>query len=467
MSIAWEYVDGQRRLPEGFFGPPEERGEDWPDDPELRAAVEWFIELLGHDEWERKRTEVAEFFYSSPEEKVTFDSRGRYFDSSDTFAWYLFHAEAFLDYVWHYEPMTGSKAVPVFKALGQRMDLLKAIPNVEERARRIFGSERSQPNGGLFELLVASKYAELGATVSFKPEQPGIAKTHDLDVELSGRKFAVECKRMDAGDYAESERARARVLWGPVANQFVRLRRSVFCNANFLVPLEDVPDDYLLSKAHEFLSGDASNLIWNDEIGWGGIGNVDLAPLNQHLEDYDVLIDGTLFHEFIAGVYIRNASIIQTTRHMTDASPRHMSECDLAIMLRWASVSHDSIERKARDITRHLARANEQLPDDCDAIVHIGFDAVDRAEVEVRRRQRIFETVNNFDPGDKRLCRVYCHWFAPESPPHEAWAYDETVNWFDFVPDMPQNFAGAMTVVMPESADFREGVHWEPSDQTP
>jgi len=33
--------------------------------------------------------------------------RGRFFNDSDTFGWYLFLAEAFLDHVWNYEPLFG------------------------------------------------------------------------------------------------------------------------------------------------------------------------------------------------------------------------------------------------------------------------------------------------------------------------------------------------------------------------
>jgi hypothetical protein len=41
----------------------------------------------------------------------------------------------------------------------------------------------------------------------------GGGKFYDLDVELDGTKWAVECKRLEAGEYAEKERQRMRDLW--------------------------------------------------------------------------------------------------------------------------------------------------------------------------------------------------------------------------------------------------------------
>ncbi len=82
--------------------------------------------------------------------------------------------------------MFGSRVVPILTAIGRSLNLLQSVSGVDERVRRIVGPERSQPNGGLFELLVAAAYRRAGATVAFRPERPGTAKTYDMDVCLSG-----------------------------------------------------------------------------------------------------------------------------------------------------------------------------------------------------------------------------------------------------------------------------------------
>ena len=75
----------------------------------------------------------------------------------------------------------------MFAAIGRDLRLLKAVNGIEERVARMVGSERAQPNGPLFELLIAAAYRRAGGDVAFVPERPGGPRTHDLDVTIGGR----------------------------------------------------------------------------------------------------------------------------------------------------------------------------------------------------------------------------------------------------------------------------------------
>lgn len=77
----------------------------------------------------------------------------------------------------------------------------------------------------------------------FVPEQRGGTRTHDMDVALDGRFYAVECKRMEVSDFGETERARARELWRPSSAHLASILRSTFARVEFLMPIADVPDD--------------------------------------------------------------------------------------------------------------------------------------------------------------------------------------------------------------------------------
>lgn len=81
----------------------------------------------------------------------------------DAFGWYLFLGEAYLDHNWNYEPMYGSRVIPVLKAIGRSLPLLLDTPGIEDRVLRMVDKERAQPNGPLFELLVAAAYHRAGA----------------------------------------------------------------------------------------------------------------------------------------------------------------------------------------------------------------------------------------------------------------------------------------------------------------
>ena len=135
--------------------------------------------------------------------------KGRFFNEADTFAWHFFQAEAYLDHIQNYEPIYGSRVVPLMIALGKNLPALLGVGGVERCVRRMVGSERSQPNGGMFELLVAAAYTREGFEVRFVEEQRGGSKTHDMDVRRRDREWAVECKRLEVSEYGSRERIRS------------------------------------------------------------------------------------------------------------------------------------------------------------------------------------------------------------------------------------------------------------------
>ncbi|MFC0804732.1 transposase [Ensifer sp. P24N7] len=389
------------------------------------------------------------------------DVKGRFFNSRDTFGWYLFLAEAFLDHMWNYEPMFGSRVVPILAAVGRNRALLERLDGIEERMRRIVGSERSQPNGGIFELLTAAAYCRQGGEVAFRPEERGIARSWDLDVELGGRRYAVECKRMETSEYGDRERARMRELWGPASQLLAHHEISTFCNVDILKPASEVPNDYFIKKVAQWLSSGKPSLLWKDDIVEGVVGEMDMEPLQKELETDDILSAGTRLHELLAGRYIRHANYNQVVRFQQGMSPRYIGECDLAILFRWQNSSSALIGAKSRDVLRKLAEAHDQLPHDTDSIVHIGFEAVEGDDVEKARFEKILASTGRFDAKGKPLRYVYCHYFIPESPPSEGWAFDETVQWRRITGSLPRPLDEPFLVL-----EKGGRVHWRPHRET-
>ena len=450
-------------IPPEAFEPPAIRDANWPDYPELRSAVDWLKTCIGQQQWETRRNAAYIRLYGASMGIPPTDGKGRYFDDTDTFGWYLFLADAFLDHWWNYEPMFGSRVIPIFATIGRHLDSLKSIIGIDERVQRIIGKERRQPNGGIFELLVAAAYRRAGAAVAFRAET-ATGKSYDMDVTIEGRKLAVECKRLETSSYGEKERYRMRELWGPASDLVQSAKRSSFGNVSFLVPVFDVPDGYLLDKTSLWLASGLPSLLWQDSICHGVIGDLDLGPLQQALETGDVLIDGTRLQQLLSGKYIRHANYLMAIGYRVNISPRYLSECSLAILLRWDTMAQQSIDAKARDVLKRLAEANDQLPIDKPGIVHIGFEAVEGDAVEKARYDKILTSTGNFDPKGKPLQYVYCHYFVPESPPDEAWAFDETVQWRRITGDDSHPLASPF-LVLPKEEDSRPGPHWQSPQQ--
>ena len=95
----------------------------------------------------------------------------------------------------------------LFRRIGQMLPTLSQIEGAEERAERLMTKNLSQPDDGIFELLVAATYKRRGwENVSFVPEAPGLGKRNDLFVDRGRSHWAVECKRAGRSGYARKER---------------------------------------------------------------------------------------------------------------------------------------------------------------------------------------------------------------------------------------------------------------------
>lgn len=439
------------------------RPEGWPDDPALRRAVDWLLSFVNPEEWKDRRFAALQHFIDSATGHRTAPTdKGRFFDDKDRFAWYLFLGQAFLDHPTIYDFMYGSRVVPILTSIGRDLELLRSVGGVETRVRRMIGPEKGQPNACLFELLVAAAYRRAGATVNFLEEHPGVAKTHDMDVLLNGNNWAIECKRMEDGEFAEAERTRARELWLPLAHAFHNKGLSVLASVDFVKEMSAVPDDYLFRKAQKWL--DIGALFphgWSDEYSVGKLQYLDLGPLQRTLAIDDVAINSSRMHELLLGHYKRNAHIISSLHIQLADNPLYANSCDAGCVFDWTSRSDASIDRRARDVLKRVADGCRQLPNGRPSIVHIGFEAVDDMNVEAIRYEKVMRSLANFDPLEKQLEYVFVTWFAPESPPDTAIAFDETCHWQAIRPTHSKPLDDILLVQLP-GIESRSGVHWRP-----
>jgi hypothetical protein len=453
-----ERIAKQLQFPPDFFDPPDPRPDAWPDNAELRRAVDWFKSFIPPHQWIQRREQAARRLYLSA--MGISAEGGRFFDAKDGFGWYLFLAEALLDHISNYDYIFGSRVVPIFQAIGRDLDLLQQVEGLVTRVQRMVGKERGQPNGGLFELLVAACYRRAGASVAFVEERPGQAQTHDMDVRHHGHTWAVECKRMEVGEYGESERLQIGRLWPDCSEHLAKLKRSTLCKVSFKVELNTIPQDYLKVKVLEWLASGKKEMAWSDATAVGSIAVLNLRPLQKELSTNLVLGSSHRFLELLTGRYVRNAKYQTLLRTQPGDNPRYVKACNLAIVLNWESLSDGALDNKARDIRKKLSEANAQLPNGQPSIVHIGFEAVEGDRVERLRHAKILATARQFDPGNKQLEYIYCHYLVPESPPHECWAFDETTQWCAVRPTQPKPLDRCF-LVLPSGAQDRKGPHWQ------
>lgn len=282
-----------------------------------------------------------------------------------------------------------------------------------------------------------------------------------MDILIRGQKWAVECKRMELGEYTEKERSRARELWLPTAHEVKRRGLNVLANVQFASALNDISPEYLGRHTTQWMSAASFGPHrWEDRHGSGSIGKLDMSRLKALLKTDDVALHSSRMMELLTGEYKRNAKVIQVLLARMADNPLYVAECDQAIVLNWESHSPAAIDAKAQDILKRLADGVRQLPADRPGVIHIGLEAVDGDDVERLRYDKVVRTITSFDSQGKELEYVYVHWFAPESSPTRSEAFDETCHWAGRRPGHFRPLRDEMLVLASDVA-VRDGVHWD------
>jgi hypothetical protein len=164
----------------------------------------------------------------------------------------------------------------------------------------------------------------------------------------------------------------------------------------------------------------------------------------------------------LTGTYKPNAKIISSLNVRRAENPLYVAECQGGKVFDWESLSPESVDAKARDVLKRLSEGNSQLPDGRPSIIHVGIEAVDGVEVERARYEKIIRNIVNFDPGTKELEYVYVTWYAPESPPNNSGAFDETCHWQAVRPRRRRPLDRGL-LVLPSGLPSRNGAHWQPT----
>lgn len=443
-----------------------ETGWDWRDDKVLLASA-WLAELANRRTWQKRMQATRGHFLAAKESWA----RGEpvpFYDPTDTAAWYVFQANAYATDRMNWIPEEAVRMVPTFTRIGEELTTLLAIAGAEDRAARLMNADRSQPDGGLFELLVALAYARDGWDTMFVPERPGIAKTHDLSVRKGRSKWAVECKRMDRSSYEARERARGEELARAVHRLALAAGRSIYMQIAFDAELEVIPGDYLAGHAAAYLDGTGAN-HWRDANGIGTIREIDWSLAHDVLAKDDVYYGSSRMIELLISRYDHDfAHSMAAKWRPSRTRPFWASAVYQASVVGWRNRSNEAIRKKAKHFRATVAKAAAQLPKDRPGVVHVGVETWSGTTTDGVRHLLNKLEMMDFDPGDTRLRWVYGEYFAPEvtTRSDESWAIEETSAPYKVGSHRTGEPLPYHMLLTPE-AKINHGVHWDPASQYP
>ena len=442
------------------------------DDEDIEAALQWFLGFLNRSDWNTRVAAIERDIETGIQPKTRDFNASDYvsvYGGGDRVGWYLYLLDTAQHDPLKYEPSQGARVVPIFKRLGADLALLKRIGGVEDRVQRLLDGDRAQPDGGLFELLVALLWKRNGfPTVEFIVESP-TQKTPDFLARSKREEWFVECKRLrKSSEYSEREREKWLAMWAQFVQHLTQHNVSLVFEITFHVELQSLPDDYLVIQ----LAGKLPLLSFPCHIASNETWDVTARPIDyrrarDHLRRYRVRIPSDQMQELLAGyrdprrgfTYAFVGDIVRPAG--TIGNSRFLDSLSFAACSFWTCDAPQVVRRKARDVRGHLARAVDQLPPSGGCAVHLGLETLDGPLVEQVRLDRTKDSIANFRSLGKDLRWVYCHLFESYAPPDQQWVIDETVVHFnrsDLAPtDEPIAFR---STIVPEDEVSADGVHW-------
>ncbi|MCK9397404.1 MAG: hypothetical protein M0Q44_17670 [Methylobacter sp.] len=450
--------------------------------PELQRILDWFLSFIKPAEWSERKRAIEKRLEDIHRPKKSRQDATNYesisFQKHDkncmTMSWYLYLAEMLLIEPTKYEAIQGARIIPVFERLGTDFELLRQVGGINEKVERLlsFGKGRPiEPDATLFEILVALLWKRNGwENVSFISESIIYReKTPDIRAESENDEWIIECKRLNGrSEYSEKERKKWLKMWCHLRDYLIDKQIPAVLEIVFHVELEPLPDDFLVKELAGKLPLLSSRcIVVSDERWQVSFDTVDFNRAEAYFDkNFCVKNPSSQLCELVAGYYDPNRGFTCVTLGQSGrfgeirANNQYFTSMDFAAGAFWYCDAEKSIDRKARDITDHLANAVKKLPEDKKSIIHVGVETLDGVLVEKKRYERIFNKVTNFDNSGKDLRWVYCHLFQSYAPPTQDWVFDETVSHFshvDFETASPLTDNGVMACDQDIPVD---GMHW-------
>lgn len=443
-----------------------------------KKALDWMIESMTVPEWHRRRKGVADYFHSLKKEheltaELDTTLQDRVFSPiavySDWMAWYMYLVESIFERPGNDDPWQSNRVNPFFRLIGRYLDPIKQMPGIQARVKAMLNERSNQPDNTLYELAVAILYHRNGWTVEFLSEQRDL-KMPDIQISKAGRKLWVECKRFaKVTDYAEKERLEWYKRWKHLMNAMKLIGIAVSVDVVLKVPVESL-DEVAIAGAYwgymKFNKIKIGDTFKNDQLELT-VRPLDLDSINKKLKTNPTRPTSPEMIEVVTGTFDIHGNYTQCLEPSEigviapDDDLYVLNEFYAGVreayIVKWDCIAEESINRKFRDIKKRLNDAVNQIPSIGEGIVHIGYETVSGPAVEVKRHEKIQQTLWSYDFFDKRVEAVYCNALQLLSKPR-GFEWAETTILFEKTPNTL--LADTLLLDLPIH-QARDSTHWE------
>lgn len=417
----------------------------------LRAGLNLFLSHLGQ-QWEKRRSEIVKSLQalsalrSGPENLETTPPVRI---QEDEMGWYLYLCEQSLDDPLCVEVAQAQRCTPFISAIGAKLVHAPAVKGLDRKVDELLSHYKSNPDGLIFEILVALAYAEQGWDVELIEEGMTSKQSPDMVARRDGDELFVECKRLSrTTQYAEEEKREFLRVWDAAAPTLNANGQWLWLHAAFHVEAKALPTDFLSKIFLDKLPlSTAVATLHDSEFATVRARQIDKQAVRKHLQEQRVKATSPALRSLLGASWAPEDSAVTVSMA---ARCSQVQGCDSPILGKFideigfaAGITREfdspiSIEKKARDITKMLSAAVAQVPGDVPSIIHVAAETMEGAAVEERRTEKVLEKVASF-LTDKPVAEVRFHRIHAHSRVDMLFEIDERVDRFVAAGVAPRN----------------------------
>lgn len=371
-------------------------------DPNMFFLEKGYTFLKGKvhsNEWERRRNTIIEYLKNRPIDYSSKNSKIRF--KEDEIAWYIFLCEEFFRNPLCTNPSQMSRIAPWIISLGRSVDILEELDNIKSKLIDLTKKYKNNPDGTLFELLVAASYLRSGFKVEFLEENG--AKTPDLKIYNHNTEFYVECKKLQRRtDYAEWERDTFLKSWDQVKSKLL----GDYPNYWFEIEIkQELSDKNLLDlnlKFNKLKDVNSKTKFYEDEeIVIIGIKR-SIFDINKYLDNNYVKMESYTFSKLLGGNSVQSNS---DRTHILEILPEYFEAASAPVLGAFVKKinrfsgatrkfsNENSQAKKAKAVGKQVKEALNQLENFQNKVVHVLYEAMESEDIEHLRWQKIEECV--------------------------------------------------------------------------
>ncbi|SES65653.1 hypothetical protein [Paracoccus homiensis] len=430
--------------------------------PDTANAVEWFRSLAEEKHLE-SRLDACRTIYEQNRETVETGLSTYLFDPRDAVAWYILQAETYATDRRFWTPDEAARTVPYIRRIGQLRDRLAGVDGVEERVARFVNGDASQPEGPIYELLVAGAWADRGYSVRFVPEQRGGPRTPDLEVNKGRSSWAVEAKRMMPSAYGKREIEKGRELAAHLHDMSEASGHSVVVDVIYNKELAEYPHDFLASCVQEFLPVREPRIIDHKDAHIV-VRQVAWPICHQVLSTDVVFIGSTRMMELVGGAHDHDWSHSLRARcRRAQKRPSYADHIYHASLVNWICSSPVARSARAKHFKKKLIDAERQLPQDRPGVIHVGMESSGHYDSDLRRHYINGREAAGLLEGRSRLRWVYGNYFKTEvtTRSNESLAMEETMAPYKVGQHRTRDPLQSRLLLCDDEGTTRSGAYWD------